>query len=95
MLKSNITLFWDLKIGAKTLVLVLLYDLSDPIRLQSSFNTNISCTYIEDAGLYVINIKDIQSIIAMVPRQGRFFVIKKIGLNTVHLGSIEDNMEIK
>ena len=31
----------------------------------------------------------------MVLRQGRFFVVKKIGLNTVHLDNIEDNMEIK
>ena len=76
---------------AKTLALVLLYDFPDLIRLQNSFNTNISYTYIGDAEIHMINIKDIQSVIVMISRQGRFFVVKKIGLDIAHLGGIEDN----
>ena len=79
----------------KTLALVALYDSPDPVKLQNSFYTNIYCKYIGDAGLHVIDIKDIQSVIVMISRQGRFFMVKKIGLDIAHLGGIEDNTGVE
>ena len=76
----------------KTLALVALYDSPDPIKLQNSFDTNICCKYIGDAGLHVIDIKDIQSAVAMVPRQDRFFVVEKMRLDIAHLGGVEENV---
>lgn len=79
----------------KTLALVSIYDSPDPIRLQNSFDTNISCTYTGEAGLHVIDIKDIQSVVAMIPRQGRFFVVEKMGLDIAHLGGVEEDVGVE
>ena len=80
---------------SKTLALVVLYNSPNPVKLQNSFYTNIYCKYIGDARLHMIDIKDIQFVVAMVPRQGNFFVVEKIGLDIAHLGSVEENIEIK
>ena len=79
----------------KTLALVALYDSPDPVKLQNSFYTNIYCKYIGDAGLHVIDIKDIQSVVAMVLRQGSFFVVEKMGLDIAHLGGVEEDVGIE
>ena len=80
---------------SKTLALLALYNSPNPVKLQNSFYTNIYCKYIGDAELHVIDIKDIQSIVAMVLRQGSFFVVKKMRLDIAHLGGIEDNIGVE
>ena len=78
----------------KTVALVSLYSLPDPARLANSFGTNISCTYEGDARLCVIDIKSIKSVVAMIPRQGRMFVVEKMGLDIAHLGGLEEDLEV-
>ena len=79
----------------RALVLMSLYSPPDPAWLAGSFATNISYTSMGDAGLYVIDIKDIWSVVAMTPWQGRFFMVEKIGLDIAHLGGYKEDIEVQ
>ena len=93
---AEVRYYFMITIGGadKTVTLVSLYGLLDPVQLANSSGTNISCTYEGDARLCVIDIKSIKSVVAMIPRQGRMFVVEKMGLDIAHLGGLEEDLEV-
>lgn len=63
--------------------------------LQDSFNTIYSCVYTDQTDMRVIDVKEIVSVVAMVPmtpRDGdqcsRFFLVEKPGLEITYLGDV-------
>lgn len=81
------------------------YGPPDANLLRESSNTLWSCSkQIEETGLQVIEIVDIQSVVAMVPHPpiedvtlgdftGRVFVVEKMGLDVMTLVDVEEEAE--
>ncbi|KAH9008896.1 hypothetical protein EDB84DRAFT_1280885 [Lactarius hengduanensis] len=75
--------------GDTALALVSLYSQPDPSLLRLSMNTLWSCVYLGDRALKFVDVKAIQSVVAMIPHRpsidGRsaedhFFLVEKPGL---------------
>jgi hypothetical protein len=76
----------------KTLALVSKYGQPDFDLLQKSYHTLWSCESLGDAGLEVIDVQTIQSVVAMVPHlDDRFFVYEKIGLDIADMGGYRED----
>lgn len=88
--------------------MVSLYSAPNPVLARQSFNTILSCSYHSQDALAVIRIKDIQSVVAMVPHPraeegtlagdlyGRFYVVEKMGLDVMTMaGMIEEDYELQ
>src|SRR5215475_2594338 len=82
-----------------TLALVSLYSHPHPELLKASYNTLWSCTYSHDNTFSVIDVKSIQSVIAMISHQpfpdvinqaDRYFVVEKPGLGAALLGDWQE-----
>ncbi|KZT25538.1 hypothetical protein NEOLEDRAFT_1156215 [Neolentinus lepideus HHB14362 ss-1] len=85
----------------KTLAMISLYSKPDADLLEESSHTLWSCMPQGDAGLDVINVKDIVSVVATVPHsvsflgdrfRGRVFVVEKPGLDIAVMGGVEEDM---
>lgn len=85
----------------KTLALVSIYSPPNQALLDASFNTLWSCTYQGDAGLKVVDVKTISSVVAMIPHNahnfpgdivGHFFVVEKPGLDVAHMGGNDEEI---
>jgi len=83
------------------LVLVFLYSKPDEYLLNISANTLWSCKYQNDGALKFINVKTIQSIVAMIPHRPeilglplseRFFLVEKPGLDVAIMAGIKDDI---
>jgi hypothetical protein len=83
------------------LALVSLYSRPDPTLLRISVNTLWSCEYQGDSALRFINVKSIQSVVAMIPHvpviEGqdageRFFLVEKPGLDVAMMAGTEEAM---
>ena len=83
------------------LALVSLYSKPDESLLSLSAGTLWSCEYQGDAALKFINVKTIQSVVAMIPHrpeiQGvplseRFFLVEKPGLDVAMMVGVEEDV---
>ncbi|KAG1861768.1 hypothetical protein DFJ58DRAFT_871719 [Suillus subalutaceus] len=74
----------------ETLAVITLYSPPDVKLLQASHYTLWSCHHQGDAALVVINVKMIESVVAMVPHkingEDRFYVVEKPGLDVADMG---------
>lgn len=83
-----------------TLAVVSMYSEPNPILLAASHGTFVSCQYLGDNALAVIEVSCIESVIAMVPHYPphskdsdlHFFLIERPGLDIVNLGSAEESI---
>lgn len=54
------------------------------------------CHHQGDAGLRVVNVKSIASVVAMVPLgpadENQFFVAEKLGLDVAHMGGLDEDL---
>ena len=83
------------------LALMSLYSKPDEYLLSISANMLWSCKYQNDGVLRFINVKTIQSIIAMIPHRPeipglplseRFFLVEKLGLDVAIMAGIEEDI---
>ncbi|KAG1823874.1 uncharacterized protein BJ212DRAFT_1296396 [Suillus subaureus] len=79
----------------RTIALVSLYSAPDRQLLELSHWTVWSCTYQGEAGLHVVDVTNIQAIIAVIPHQptlpsgvtkDHVFVVEKTGLDVSYTG---------
>ena len=76
----------------KTLALISKYGQPDFDLLTKLYHMLWSCKSLSNAGLEVIDVQSIQSVVAMVPHlDDRFFVYKKIGLDMADMGSYRED----
>jgi hypothetical protein len=75
------------------------YSPPDQTLLDISYNTLRSCTYLGQTGLMVVDVKHINSVIAMVPHKPfdgdpiqRYYVVEKPGLDVACLGGVEERV---
>ena len=68
--------------------------------LEVSYNTLVVCRYQGDSVLWVIDVKSILSVVAMVPfnflidgLDNQFFLVEKIGLDVVEVDVQDDDEE--
>ncbi|KAF8260469.1 hypothetical protein EI94DRAFT_1610749 [Lactarius quietus] len=88
--------FWSEHSGVvHTYALISVWSEPDATLLQESVNMVYSCAYSAKMDLRVIEVKLIQSVVAMIPmtprdgdRSPRFFLLEKPGLEITHLGDI-------
>ena len=87
-----------------TLAVVSLYGPPDKWLLEASHDTLWSCENQGDDGLVVIEVREINSVVAMVPHrpringkdaQDRYFVVEKIGLDIANMGGWRDKEEME
>jgi hypothetical protein len=80
-----------------------MYSRPDPSLLRLSVNTLWSCEYEGDAALRFIDVKIIQSVVAMVPHtpaiEGvdlgeRFFLVEKPGFDVAIIAGIQENLRV-
>lgn len=80
-----------------------LYSHPNPSLLRLSVNTLWSCKYQSDAALRFIDVKSIQSVVAMVPHtpaiEGqdpgeRFFLVEKPGFDVAIITGIQENLQV-
>jgi len=80
-----------------------MYSCPDPSLLRLSVNTLWSCEYEGDAALRFIDVKIIQSVVAMVPHtpaiEGvdlgeRFFLVEKPGFDVAIIAGIQENLRV-
>ena len=69
--------------------------------LRDSVNTVYSCIYMGQMNLWVIDVKTIVSVIAMVPmtpcngdRSSQFFLLEKPRLATMQLGDVDNDTTV-
>ncbi|KAH9074395.1 hypothetical protein EDB83DRAFT_2203920, partial [Lactarius deliciosus] len=76
--------------GDRALALVSLYSLPDPTLLRISLKTLWSCEYLGDGALKFVDVRAIQSVVAMIPHspsidgrpaEDRHFLVEKLGLD--------------
>ena len=88
-----------------TLALVSLYSPPDTTLLTASYDTLWSCQYHGSDALGVVNVKQIVSVVAMVPLPRKvedgdseeddeesYFVVEKPGLEVFFLGDVEEDL---
>ena len=87
--------------GDMCLALMSLFSKPDEYLLDISANTLWSCEYRNDGALKFIDVKTIQSIVAMIPHKPeipglplseRFFLVEKPGLDVAMMAGIEDDV---
>ncbi|KAF8895746.1 hypothetical protein CPB84DRAFT_1682287, partial [Gymnopilus junonius] len=82
------------------LTVLLIYSEHNPELLAALHRTLISCNYLGDSSLQVIDISCIQSVVVMVPyrlekhhvEDNYHFLVERPGLDVVHLGGGEDDL---
>jgi hypothetical protein len=94
--------YFMLQIGntRKALGMAAVYSAPDEHLLQASYNTVWSCTHEGDAGIKVVNVKHISSVVAIIPHpkyhgpryENRFFVVEKPGLEVAFMGGIVEDL---
>ncbi|KAH9162708.1 hypothetical protein EDB89DRAFT_1860572 [Lactarius sanguifluus] len=87
--------------GDRALALVSLYSLPDSTLLRISMKTLWSCKYLGDGALKFVNVKAIQSVVAMIPHspsidgrpaEDHHFLVEKPGLDVALMSGIEEDM---
>jgi len=86
--------------GDLALVLVSVYTKPDPTILHKSHNMLWSCEYQGDSVLRFVDVKTIQSVVAMIPHtlviEGRsskhFFLVEKPGFNVAIMAGVEEDI---
>jgi len=83
------------------LALVSLYSRPCPTLLKLSVNTLWSCEYQGDSALRFVNVKSIQSVVAMIPHaplvdgrpaSERFFLVEKPGFDVAVMAGVEEEI---
>ena len=86
----------------ETLALLSLFGPPDPYLLAVSSKTLWSCKALGDAGLVVVGVSNILSVVSMAPHrpaipgkevEERFFVHEKIGLDVANMGGYEQPID--
>jgi hypothetical protein len=76
--------------------MVSLYSEPDPTLYRKSYGALRVCHHQGDAGLMVVDVKSITSVVAMVPLgptdENRYFVAEKLGLNVAHMGGLNEDL---
>jgi hypothetical protein len=76
--------------------MVSLYSEPDPTLYRKSYGALRVCHHQGDAGLRVVNVKSITSIVAMVPfsaaDENQYFVAEKLGLDGAHMGGLDEDL---
>lgn len=76
-----------------TAAVVSLFGLPDADMLHRSLGTVWVCGYHGNNALQIVNVRDIVSVIGMVPfpdRPGYFFAVEKPGLDVLHMAGIDE-----
>jgi hypothetical protein len=76
------------------------YSEPDPELLAASHGTFISCKYLGDYSVQVIDVSRIQSVVAMIPHklekhrveEEHYFLVERPGLDVAHLGGSEEDL---
>ncbi|KAH9016017.1 hypothetical protein EDB84DRAFT_1252809, partial [Lactarius hengduanensis] len=80
---------------------VKVYSQPDPSLLRLSMNTLWSCVYLGDRALKFVDVKAIQSVVAMIPHrpsidsrsvEDRFFLVEKPGFDVAIMSGIEEGI---
>lgn len=87
------------QITVLSLAVISVYARPDPELLAISHGTFISCEYLGDQSLQVIDVSQIQSVVAMIPHrlekhkanEQYYFLLERPGLDVVCLGDSEEN----
>ena len=93
---GEVLYYFRLKIRGtdRTLAMVHAYGKPDTDLLKDTFGTYYSCEQLpllDDNGLVVVEYTSIDSVVAMIPRAGRWFLVEKITLASGFLaGVVED-----
>lgn len=83
--------------------MVRMYGPPDQEILRDSSNTVWSCSLNGSDGLAVVDVKEIEAVVAMVPHSTHFlgeewaercFVVEKPGLDVAEMGGVADSMDI-
>lgn len=83
-----------------SLAVLSVYSKPDPKLLEASHGTFISCKYLGDDLIQIIDVSRIKSVVAMVPHkleqyrvgEEHFFLVERPGLDVVRLGGMEANL---
>lgn len=86
--------------GDLALALVSVYTEPDPTILRKSHNTLWSCEYKGDSSLRFVDVKTIQSVVAMIPHMPgiegssseRFFLVEKPGFDVAIMAGVEGDI---
>jgi hypothetical protein len=79
-----------------SLAVVSLYSHPHKDLLEASYHTLLSCSYLGDVSLHVINVKSVMSVVGMAPHHpfpgalDRYFVIEKPGLDITVLAGVAE-----
>lgn len=80
----------DIDGETRTIAMISLYSIPDPVLIERSSGALVVCGYEGDPCLVVLDVKAIQSVVAMVPftqddrmmeNPDQYFVVEKPGLN--------------
>jgi hypothetical protein len=88
----------DIHNQSRALALVSMYSAPHPELLNKSQNTLISVTHSGNPSLKVVDIRSIESVVAVIPHtlfqdgSSRFFVVEKPGLELVHMSGFDKDM---
>lgn len=80
------------------LAVVSLYSQPHNDLLESSYHTLLSCSYMGDNSLRVINVKSVMSVVGMAPHYpfpgalDQYFVVEKPGLDITVLGGVAESV---
>ena len=86
--------------GDLALALMSIYTKPNPTILPKSHNTLWSCKYRGDLALRFVDVKTIQSVVAIIPHMpaiegslsGRFFLVEKLGFDVAIMAGIEEDI---
>jgi hypothetical protein len=94
--------YFMLRVGntRKVLGMAAVYSAPDEYLLQASYNTVWSYTHGGDAGIKVVDVKHISSVVAIIPHpkyhgpryENRFFVVEKPGLEVAVMGGVVEDL---
>lgn len=84
-----------------SLAVLSVYSKPDPELLAASHGTVISCRYLGDESVQVIDVSCIQSVVAMIPHrlekhrveEQYHYLVERPGLDVVCLGGSEENLD--
>jgi hypothetical protein len=76
--------------------MVSLYSAPDMALYCKSYGALWVCKHGGDAGLRVVDVKSIASVVSMVPfglvEENRYFVAEKLGLDVTHMGGLDEEL---
>ncbi|VDC06753.1 unnamed protein product [Peniophora sp. CBMAI 1063] len=95
---GEVLYYFQIKIrgSERTVAMVHMYDEPDADLLKDTFGTYYSCEQVPlyaNKGLVVVDYTSIDSVVAMIPRDGRWFLVEKITLASGTLAGIPEEIQ--